>query len=173
MKVAEVMSRNISVVALDTSFRDLWQVIFKKRINAVPVVDRYKKLYGIITKEDILKFLYPDYSEFIAEFSILEDFELMEEKIHDLVSLKARDVMCKRVVYTRVETPIMRALSRMIARCLNQLPVLSEDDKVIGMITKGDIFYALFRRHLTGKEESTFLSKATKSKSRKKTSKRS
>lgn len=162
MKVAEVMSRNITVVTLDTSFRDLWQVIFKKRINAVPVVDKYKRLYGIITKEDILKFLYPNYSEFIAEFSVLEDFEQMEEKIHDLVPLKARGVMCKRVVYTRVETPIMRALSRMIARRLNQLPVLSEDDKVIGMITKGDIFYALFRRHFTGKGHFASESKAKK-----------
>ncbi|MFZ5845552.1 MAG: HPP family protein [Patescibacteria group bacterium] len=149
MKVDQVMSRKIILVALDTPFRDLWQIIFKKRINAAPVVDKSKKLFGIITRDDMLRFLYPDYSEFIAEFSAPRDFEEMEEKIHDLLPLKASDMMCKRVIYTRTDTPIMRALSRMIVRSVNQLPVLDDNDRVVGIITKGDIFYALFRRHLS------------------------
>lgn len=151
MKVTDVMTRKITVVSLNTPFRDLWQIIFQKKINAVPVVGKNKKLYGIITKDDILKFLYPDYSEFISEFASLKDFEEMEEKIHDLLVLKARDVMCSRVFYARLETPIMRVLSRMIVRNVNQLPVLDDNGRVAGMITKGDIFYSLFRRHLAAK----------------------
>lgn len=148
MKVAEVMTRKITVVSLDTSFRNLWQVIFRKKINAVPVVGKNKKLYGIITKDDMLKFLYPDYTEFISQFASQKDFEEMEEKIHDLLVLKARDVMCPRVFHTKLETPIMRVLSRMIVRSVNQLPVLDDKSRVVGMITKGDIFYSLFRHHL-------------------------
>ena len=148
MKVDQVMSRKIILIARDTPFSDLWEIIFKKRINAAPVVDKSKKLFGIITRDDMLRFLYPDYSEFIAEFSTLKDFEGMEEKIHDLLPLTAADMMCKKVIYTRTDTPIMRALSRMIVRNVNQLPVLDDNDKVVGIITKGDIFYALFRRHL-------------------------
>lgn len=145
------MSTHIVAVSPDEPFRELWKQIFKLHVNALPVVDKGKKLIGIISREDILKYLYPNYQEFIEEFSTTTDFKQMEERVHDLLNLTARDLMRKKVIYTRTDTPIMRALSRMIIRRLNQLPVLSENNRIIGMVTKGDIFYALFKRHLKDK----------------------
>jgi len=151
MKVRDVMAKNVTTIYPDTSFGDLWKAIFKTHINAVPVVDKKNKLIGIVAKEDILKRLYPGYEELIENFASAVDSEEMEEKIHEIVTLTAKDVMSRRVIYTRAETPIMRALSRMIVRRVNQLPVLSGTDGVIGMVTKGDIFYALFSKHLNKK----------------------
>lgn len=147
MKVADVMSRDIVTVTLDTPYRDLWKTIFKKHVNAMPVVDKQKKLLGIITREDLLEPIYPQYQEVMENLTAARDFEGMEERLHDLVALRVRDVMSKRVIFTRDTTPIMRALSRMIVRRVNQLPVLTEADRLVGMVTKGDIFYSLFSRH--------------------------
>lgn len=149
MIVGNVMSKKISLVKPDTSLRELWKTIFIHRVNAVPVVDSKRKLVGIISKEDVLKLLYPNYEDMLEDLFTARDFESMEERIHELNVKKASDFMCKRVVFTREDTPIMRALSRMIGRRLNQLPVLSrKDDRVVGMVTKGDIFRALFKKHL-------------------------
>ncbi|MBI4066348.1 CBS domain-containing protein [Candidatus Gottesmanbacteria bacterium] len=146
------MSKKVTLVKPDTSLRELWKSIFIHRVNAVPVVDSKRKLVGIISKEDVLKLLYPNYEDMLEDLFTARDFEAMEDRIHELNVKKAKDIMCKRVVYTREDTPVMRALSRMIARRLNQLPVLSrKDDRVVGMVTKGDIFRALFKRHLTEK----------------------
>ncbi len=149
MIVGNVMSKKITLVKPDTSLRDLWKTIFIHRINAVPVVDGKRKLVGIISKENVLKLLYPNYEDMLEDLFTTRDFVAMEERIHELNVKKAKDIMDKRVVFTHEDTPIMRALSRMIARRLNQLPVVSRnDDKVIGMVTKGDIFRALFKKHL-------------------------
>ncbi len=149
MIIQKLMSKNVTVVKADTTLRELWKTIFSHRVNAVPVVDGKRKLIGIISKEDILKLLYPNYEDMMEDLFTNYDFESMEERIHELNVKKARDIMCKRVVFTREDTPIMRALSRMIARRLNQLPVLSrKNDTVVGMVTKGDIFRALFKKHL-------------------------
>lgn len=148
MKISDVMSRRIDVVYPDTTFREIWKIIFKRRVNALPVVDKRKKLIGIITREDLLKSLYPDYKDVIEDFSAASDFESMEEKVGELRTMKAKDLMRRRVIYTRGETEVMRALSRMIVRRVNQLPVLDTRNAVIGMVTKGDIFYALFRKSL-------------------------
>lgn len=156
MKVRDVMSTKITTVDPETPFREQWRTIFKGKINAVPVVDKGKKLLGIIAKEDLLKSLYPGYDELFDNYTSSLDSEKMEEKIHDVVSLKAKDVMCRRVVYTHADTPIMRALSRMIVRRLNQLPVVSSSGRLIGMVTKGDIFYALFKRHLSNKAQKQY-----------------
>ncbi len=150
MVISDVMSKKVTLVKPDTSLRELWKTIFIHRVNAVPVVDGKRKLVGIISKEDVLKLLYPNYEDMLEDLFTTYDFEEMENRIHELNVKKARDIMCKRVVFTREDTPIMRALSRMIARRLNQLPVLSRQyDTVVGMVTKGDIFRALFKKHLT------------------------
>ena len=152
MKVIDIMSKKVVMVSPEAPLRQLWKKIFTSHINAVPVVDKNKMLLGIISKEDILKMLYPNYEDLIEDFFSVTDFEEMEKRIAGLGSTRAKEVMCKRVVFTREDTPIMRALSRMIARRLNQLPVLSRDDeRVVGMVTKGDIFKALFINQLKGK----------------------
>lgn len=149
MIISDVMSKKVTVVKPDISLRELWKTIFKRRVNAVPVVDAKKKMLGIITKDDILKLLYPDYEDLVEGLFSSYDFEEMEDRIHELNTKKVRDLMCKRVIFTREDTPIMRALSRMISKGVNQLPVLSRtSDTLVGIVAKGDIFRALFKKHL-------------------------
>ncbi len=151
MEVQNVMSPHIFTASPTTTVRELWKILFSKHMNAVPVIDEKRKLVGIITKEDMLKALFPNYEEYFEDITSYENFEEMEDKVKEVGDTKAKDVMRKIVVFTRTDTPIMRALSRMIARRLNQLPVLSKNDEVVGMVTKGDIFNALFRKELQSK----------------------
>lgn len=148
MKVADVMSKKAETVSPKTALRKLWELIFKKHVHAVPVVDSKNKLLGIVAEEDLLKKLYPDYEDFIEDFVNARDFEQMEDNIHDLVGLTAEKLMSKAVIFTREETPILRALSRMIVRGVHQLPVLSQEGVVVGIISKSDIFDSLFAKHL-------------------------
>jgi CBS domain-containing membrane protein len=149
MKVQNVMSTHIYTATPDTTVKELWILLFTKHKNAIPVIDAERKLVGIVTKEDLLKALYPNYEQYLEDVQSFENFEAMEHKVRELGHIKAKKIMCTKVIYTRIETQIMRALSRMIVRRLNQLPVLSENDEVTGMITKGDIFSALFKKEFT------------------------
>lgn len=152
MNVRDVMSRKLVTVTPSASFRDVWHVIFKNKVNSLPVVDRKKVIVGIITREELLARLYPDYQDLFSSDETFPDFEDMEQKISELSDMRAGDLMRKRVVYTHIDTPVMRALSRMIVRHINQLPVISDDNRLIGMITKGDIFYSLFKKSLLKKK---------------------
>lgn len=149
MRVNEVMSRDVVSASPGAQVREIWRKVFSAHVNAIPVIDAKKKLLGIISKEDFLKAMYPDYQEYFEDISTIQDFEEMETKVKELGDKKASSIMCKRVIYTREDAPMMRALSRMIVRRLNQLPVLNDDDIVVGMITKGDIFNALFSKSKT------------------------
>lgn len=148
MKIVTLMSTRVFTVLPETPYGKLWEAIVKRRINAVPVVNAKKKLLGIVTRDDLLTALYPDQKEFVEAFSSGSSYEVMEEKVKEMRDLRAKNVMSTRVIYTYDTTPIMRALSRMIAQRVSQLPVLDEHERVVGMITKGDIFYDLFRRQL-------------------------
>lgn len=170
MQVHHVMKKVKHAVAPETKLRDLWKTIFKKKVHTLPVVDKQLRMLGMVSEEDLLKPLYPNYREVVEDFVSASDFEDMEEQVHDLVKLKAKDLMNTSIIFTRTDTPIMRALARMISQNVSQLPVLSDKNILIGIITKGDIFDALFKRHLNlkgfdkNKERSLIEHKAKKKK---------
>ncbi len=151
MIVSEIMSKDVLTVAPDTSYRDLCKKIFASHIHTLPVVDRQKGLVGIVTRKDILERLYPKYQDVLEFLETPQDFEAMEDRIEEMAPLRARDIMCTTVIFARETTLVMRALSRMIVRHVDQLPILNDDDQVVGVVTKGDIFYSLFQRHFAGK----------------------
>jgi CBS-domain-containing membrane protein len=144
MKVSEIMSNRVVTVSPDETYKQLWSTCIHHHINAIPVIDDKKKLLGIVSKEDLLKTLYPNYLDLIDDFTVASDFEEMEDKAKDLSGITAKQIMNTHVIFTRIDTPIMRALSRMIAQHVDQLPVLTEDNKVVGIITKGDVFKGIF-----------------------------
>lgn len=147
MLVKNVMSTTVRSVLAQTPYKAIWLTIFKSHTNAVPVVDKKGKLVGLVTRDDLLRAVYPKYQEVFEEIETPENLEAMEDRIKELGGIKAADVMQKKVIFTRDKTLIMRALSRMILRRVNQLPVLDEKDVVIGMVTKGDIFSSLFKKN--------------------------
>lgn len=151
MTVSEIMSRDVKTVTPDTSYRDLCKTIFSSHIHTLPVIDKQKKLVGIVTRKDILERLYPKYQDVMEFLETPQDFEAMEERLKDMTPIHARDIMSKTVIFARESTLVMRALSRMIVRHVDQLPILDDSNRVVGVITKGDIFYSLFRKNFGGK----------------------
>jgi len=57
-KVEELMSKNIVKVSEDEDFDDVANIMIKKSINRVPVVDEHNTLKGIICRYDIIKAMY-------------------------------------------------------------------------------------------------------------------
>ena len=59
-KVEDLMTEDIVTVHEDDKFDDVANVMIKKSINRVPVVDDDGKIKGIICRYDIIKSLYGD-----------------------------------------------------------------------------------------------------------------
>lgn len=148
MKVKQLMNKRVVSVYPEALFSEIWKIIFKKGIHGLPVVDKNKTLIGIIAEEDLLSKLYPSYQEYIDDFQSAANFEEMEKNIGELKRLRAQDVMNKTIYLTYPETPVLQALSKMIVRQVRQLPVIDRERKLIGIITKGDIFDYLFKNYL-------------------------
>lgn len=144
MIVGEIMSTDIVTITPDSSFQEIWKTIFTARCHMIPVVDKKNRLVGIVTRQDLLSRLYPKYQDVMDYLETPRDFEEMEGRLKELSHLSVRDVMKTFVIFARESTLVMRALSRMIVRHVDQLPIVNDDDELVGIITKGDIFASLF-----------------------------
>lgn len=150
MRVRDFMSTQIVSALSHTLILEVWNLIFKKHIHGLPIVDKKMRLVGIVSEEDLLTKLFPDYNDIIPNISSAEgeEDEEIKMKLEKLQHYTAEKVMNRSVYFARPDNHIMRALSRMIIRKVRQLPVLDNDDKLIGMISKGDIFDGVFMQNL-------------------------
>lgn len=134
------MSKNTVSVNQNASYIEVWNLLFKKHTHAVPVIDNDDKMVGIISTEDLLTKLYPSYSDTMGEFLSESSFEDLEDKIDDIKNLKAKDIMRKEVHCSYPDDPILKAFSKMVVRRIRQLPVIDENGKLLGVLSKRDVF---------------------------------
>lgn len=115
LRVREVMTPNPDVVSPDMRMSDLLVLLRKKRISGAPVVDN-GKLVGLISLEDLIR-------------SMLK---------HDLGAYIQR-YMSHQVIITHSFDPVIEAIELFDRHRIGRLPVIDEQDQLVGIITKGDI----------------------------------
>ena len=57
-QVKDLMSTDVVKVHEDDTFDDVANIMIKKSVNRVPIVDQYNKIKGIICRYDIIKSMY-------------------------------------------------------------------------------------------------------------------
>ena len=107
--------------------------LFKEhKINRLPVVDASNIVVGLISSSDVRSFA-PNKSTGIE---IIELLEIMSET-------RVRDVMVVDPVTITYKSTIEQAAKRMIDRHVACLPVVNDEEKLVGIITGWDVFKAL------------------------------
>ena len=107
--------------------------LFKEhKINRLPVVDANNIVVGLISSSDVRSFA-PSKS---TGLEIIELLEIMSET-------KVRDVMVVDPVTISFKSTIEQAAQKMINRHVACLPVVNDEDKLVGIITGWDVFKAL------------------------------
>jgi CBS domain-containing protein len=147
MTVESIMEGKVITLVNTSSLGEAWKLFSKKKFNSAPIVDKQSHLIGILSKEDMLQLLYPDFRAYVSDIGRAEDVLEEGKEFAAVMKKKVSEVMKRDVIYTHKQTSIMRVLGRMIAHRVNQLPVVDDENHVVGIITKGTIFKALYRFH--------------------------
>lgn len=107
--------------------------LFKEhKINRLPVVDASNIVVGLISSSDVRSFA-PNKS---TGLEIIELLEIMSET-------RVRDVMVVDPVTITYKSTIEQAAKKMIDRHVACLPVVNDEEKLVGIITGWDVFKAL------------------------------
>lgn len=146
MKVSDVMEKKFLAITPDATLRQASRIIFGANISGIPVINKEGKLVGIIVEKDILSQFYPSQREYIEDYTLMRDFEGMEEKATVIMNLPVKKFMSKRPLTISPQTPLLRAGSLMMTKRVSRLPVVGEKRKVVGMISLENIFQAIVRQ---------------------------
>ena len=125
-------------------------------ISGAPVVDNRNHLLGILSENDILNTILKyqialddeNHDSVILTYSMdspTETDDILKKVSEEISNLEVAAIMTRTVLTTTPDTTIMEVLRAMIEMKVNRVPVV-EKGVVIGIISRGDIIFALYKR---------------------------
>lgn len=151
MKVKDVMNPDVVFCKPDDTVREAAKVLKENNVSGIPVLED-GRLVGIVSEGDLLELLVipekgglwlPSPFE-VIEVPIREilSWEETKKMLSDVGSTKVEEIMTKDVHTISSEASVEEASELMVRRRINRLPVM-EKDRVVGIITRGDIIKGL------------------------------
>lgn len=144
LSCGDIMSRDIVTVHPGTELEDAWNLLRRHKIQALPVVDSFSRLVGIVTVADYLRQL-----DDTTAAGLAVGLQGLLRRTPGLTSEKAEvvdQIMTSRVDAATVDTPMSELVHRLSDLGMHHIPVLDETRRVVGMVTQSDIIAALYKR---------------------------
>jgi acetoin utilization protein AcuB len=137
MLVKDWMTKGVMNLGPDTSVIDAAEILRKKNIRQMPVIDAGGRVVGIVSDRDVRdampsKYLPGDGAAAGAS----------------LAALKVNEIMTPEPLTISPEAAVESAAELLLRHKIGGLPVADEDGKLVGIITEVDVFRYL--SHVTG-----------------------
>ena len=128
MQVVDLMTTDVITVTPRTPIKDAARLMFRHRVSGLPVIEEDGRICGIITEADFLR----------LEVSRVDD--------EDIATVETvGDVMSSGVVTVEPDTDLASAARMMVVQDIKRLPVVDEEDQLLGIISRLDVV-AVFTR---------------------------
>lgn len=141
LRCADVMSRDLATVQFGTSLEDAWALLRRRRIKALPVLDRAQRVVGIVTLADFMR---------EAELDLHDGFDVKLRQLirrsgltHGSKPEVVGQIMTRQVRVASLERPIAELVPLFASTGHHHIPVIDADGRVVGMLTQSDVVAAL------------------------------
>lgn len=124
--VQDIMTKNCIYINSDSSIQEAYEILKKYKVSQIPIVSLGKKIVGMINKKIILNLL-------------LEDVN--NSKL--ILNQKLKDINLQEIITTDPISDIRRVSKVMIDFKLDAIPVVNENDVLVGIVSKTDIIKAV------------------------------
>jgi CBS-domain-containing membrane protein len=137
-QVSDVMTREVVTLTDTMSVAEAWDIMLKNLLKALPVLNARGEVVGMLTDEDLL-----DRAGLEQRLSIAErlDEQTLAAELTTLEnsSLKVADVMTSPAITAKGNEALGVVAARMAEKRIKRLPVLDENGKLIGVLSRVDV----------------------------------
>ena len=117
-EVADVMTGKVATLSPHHTFNDAANLMNDRHFRHCVVVDSQRRVLGVISDRDILRAL---------------------ARNPNSRSKSVDQIMTRNPITAKRATPIVDAVSKMVAKRINCLPVVEDDGTVCGIVTSTDL----------------------------------
>jgi CBS domain-containing protein/nucleotide-binding universal stress UspA family protein len=142
LHVEDIMVRAVSSVMIDASLSEAVELLLRRNVKALPVLDARRHVVGIITGGDLL-----ERGAVELRLSVKQEMDpdTLRERLRALARSpkSARDVMTRHVQTVEIGADLAAVIRLMAARGVKRLPVVNKANELVGIVSRADVLRAI------------------------------
>ena len=146
---ADIMSSEVPSVAPEDDARKAIDLLAKTDLGAVAVVDADRKVVGIVSESDLIlsdeeaDLHLPHYLNIMGGVVFIGSMKGFEKRLDKAFATKVSELMTADPVTVHDFEAADRVAKKIADKHHNHLPVIDEDGRLAGMVTRADALAAL------------------------------
>ncbi|MFF4219446.1 MULTISPECIES: CBS domain-containing protein [Streptomyces] len=147
--VDELMTKKVVSVGRETPFKEIVKELAQNDVTAVPVVDAGNRVVGVVSEGDLMC-KSADQTDPFGRLPVpcLEAWERARAE-----GTRAEELMSAPAVCARPEWNVVEAARLMAVEGVKRLPVVDEADRLVGVVSRGDLLRVFLRDDRAIREE--------------------
>ena len=139
---ADIMSRDIVSAEFGTSLEEAWQQMRQHHVAALPVLNRARRVIGIVTQTDFLN--HGGLDNYGSIRQQLQRFLRKSGITHTEKAEVVGQIMTGQPTTARIDTPIVDLVPLMADSGFHHIPIVDHEQRFVGIITQSDLVAALY-----------------------------
>jgi CBS domain-containing protein len=146
---AEIMNADVPAVTPDDEARTAIDLLAKSDMGAVPVLDDDRKVVGIVSESDLIladeesDLHLPHYLEIMGGVVFIGSMKGFEKRLEKAFATKVSELMTADPITVHTYEAADRVAKKIADHHHNHLPVVDEDGRLAGMVTRADALAAV------------------------------
>jgi CBS domain-containing membrane protein len=143
----DIMSRDAITLEFSSSLAEAWELLRHHHLHALPVLNRARRVIGIVSQTDFIK--QNDLEDYVSFAERLRRFLMSSPDTHSEKPEVVGQIMTSNVVTAREDTPIVELVPLMSNAGLHHIPIIGADNRFVGMVSQSDLLASLYEGRLS------------------------
>lgn len=138
VRASEVMTREVATVTPETPLKTIAEIMSRRRVSGLPVIDLQGKVVGIISDKDFLSNM--------GDGTARTFMDVVSECLSGggcvaapVRAKHAEDIMNSPAITVDQDTSVMDAARILIEKSINRLPVVDGNGRLVGIVSRADV----------------------------------
>lgn len=141
--VRDYMQTTVVTVPLQATLKEAVAAMVEAKTNGLIVVNGDRKVIGILSSWDIIKYIVPDYLEDEQNLAAFEAGDFFEQRTKEVGNDSIKKFMTSRVHTIEATATLMEAAAILSEHRIRQLPVIDDAGTLVGYINRTDVKKAI------------------------------
>lgn len=152
LRVRDAMTPSPACVGPNTAVDEVVMLLLAAPFHGVPVVDNAQRPVGIVTESDLI-----ERAGLPVRLGLLDQFD--QHKVDGLLASFAaknvKDIMTRPAIVVSDDDHVTTAVETMLGERVKRLPVVNRDGKLVGMLSRLDVFRTITKESPNWKDMRT------------------
>lgn len=143
-RCGDIMQRNIVTVEYATEVESAWSLIHQRQLKVLPVLDRSRRVIGIVTQYDFMKNL-----QLTPHADLQHNWRAFIKRTPAITADKPEaigHIMTRKVKTLSADAPFSELIPLLLSAGHRHVPIVDDEQRFCGLVSQANLIAALFNQ---------------------------